>query len=76
MLNELTSRKARDLSTVTELRFNDKQITSPYEIDNTFNTYFTEIGETLASSIQSDSVRPESYLNPTDKKLFNKSTFY
>jgi len=65
LLNELTSRKPKNDSTVSQLKHNDKQITSPIEIANSFNTYFTSIGETLASSIQHDSNSPESYLKPT-----------
>ena len=65
LLNELTSRKPKNHSTVTQLKHNEKQTTSPIEIANTFNTYFTSIGETLASSIQHNSTNPEIYLKST-----------
>jgi hypothetical protein len=66
LLNELTSKKPNSHSTVTQLKHNDKQITSSTEIANTFNTFFTKIGETLASSIQEDSNNPESYLKSSN----------
>lgn len=69
LLNELTSRKANKTTIVNELKYNDKTIASSNEIANTFNEYFTEIGATLARSIPATSIRPESYLEPTNKRF-------
>lgn len=69
LLNELTSRKGNKNSIVKELKYNDKNITSPSEIAKTFNEYFTEVGAVLADSIHPTSIGPESYLEPTDKRF-------
>ena len=46
--------------------FNGAEITDTQEIAEAFNTHFTEIGESLATSIPITGVNPISYINSTN----------
>ena len=45
----------------------EEVITSPIEMAEAFNSYFTNVGVNLAAKIPSPKFTPESYLTPTDK---------
>ena len=44
----------------------EEVITSPMEMAEAFNSYFTNVGVNLAAKIPSPKFTPESYLTPTD----------
>ena len=48
-INNLLGRSSSTV--VSELKFNDAKIISPEKIANAFNTYFTDIGLKIASSM-------------------------
>ena len=45
----------------------EEVITSPMEMAEAYNSYFTNVGVNLAAKIPSPKFTPESYLTPTDK---------
>ena len=63
MENNLLGRSPGN-TVVNELKFNDTKITSPEEIANAFNTYFTDIGPNLASSIDDTDITFDRFVKP------------
>ena len=51
LINELSSRNVSKTKKITQLDFEEREITAPEEIAETFNSYFSGIGEKLASDI-------------------------
>ena len=62
-INNLLGRSPGN-TVVNELKFNDTKITSPEEIANAFNTYFTDIGPNLASSIDDTDITFDRFVKP------------
>ncbi|CAB4024997.1 RNA-directed DNA polymerase from transposon X-element, partial [Paramuricea clavata] len=67
-INNLLGRSPGN-TVVNELKFNDTKITSPEEIANAFNTYFTDIGPNLASSIDDTDITFDRFVKPATSKL-------
>ena len=57
------------LKRITELITGEREITSPIEIDETFNNYFSSVGDNLAAEIASPEHDPSFYLKPTAKSF-------
>ena len=67
LINELNSRNRKDTNNISEIKMGEEAITSPMEMAEVFNSYFTNVGVNLAAKIPSLKFTPESYLTPTDK---------
>ena len=67
-INSLLGRSPSDTS-VNELKVNDAMLTSPGEIAEAFNTYFSNVGPTLANSMADSSVSFEQFVKPTQSKM-------
>ena len=67
LINELDSRNNRKTKNISEVRIGDDVITSPNEMAEAFNSYFSNVGVNLAAEIPSPKFTPESYLTPTNK---------
>ena len=67
-INSLLGRSPSDTS-VNELKINDAMLTSPGEIAEAFNTYFSNVGLTLANSMADSSVSFEQFVKPTQSKM-------
>ena len=63
LINELSSRNVSKTKKITQLDFEEREITAPEEIAETFNSYFSGIGEKLASDIPAPVRDPVFYLN-------------
>ncbi len=64
LINELSSRKVHEFANVKSIKQDDAEITHSYDIANAFNTYFTTIGDSLASEFPNSVIDPISYINP------------
>ncbi len=72
--NELSFRNVSKTKRITQLDFEEREITAPKEVAGTFiNSYFSGISEKLASDIPAPVRDPAFYLKPTDKS-FSLST--
>ena len=67
-INNLLGRSPNN-TVVNELKFNDVKITSPEEIANAFNAYFTDIGPNLASSIDDADIAFDCFVKPATSKM-------
>ena len=67
-INSLLGRSFSDTS-VNELKINDANLTSPGEIAEAFNTYFSNVGPILANSMADSSVSFEQCVKPTQSKM-------
>ena len=67
LINELNSRNRKKTNNISEIKMGEEVITSPMEMAETFNSYFTNVGVNLAAKIPPPKFIPESYLTPTDK---------
>ena len=67
LINELNSRNRKKTNNVSEIKIGGEVITSPMEMAEAFNSYFTNVGVNLAAKIPPPKFTPESYLTPTDK---------
>ena len=67
LINELNSRNRKKTNNISEIKMGEEVITSPMEMAETFNSYFTNVGVNLAAKIPPPKFTPESYLTPTDK---------
>ena len=70
LINELSSRKPCKSNVISELKIDDEKVTSATDIAESLNEYFTNIGETLANSLEQNDINPESYVQQTDN-VFN-----
>ena len=73
LINELSSRNVSKTKKITQLDFEEREITAPEEIAETFNSYFSGIGEKLSSDIPAPVRDPVFYLKPTDKSFSLKT---
>ena len=74
LINELSSRNVSKTKRITQLDFEEREIAAPKEVAETFiNSYFSGIGEKLASDIPAPVHDPAFYLKPTDES-FSLST--
>lgn len=74
LINELSSRQCKT-SDISQIIIDERKITSSSEIAESFNTYFTNIGESLASKIPAIDIDPEAFMNETSKTFsFRKIT--
>ena len=69
IVNDLLGKKK---STCTKIIENDQEITEPVKIANSFNNYFTNIGPTLASTINEGEDKFSKYLSDS----FHNSLFF
>ena len=67
-INSLLGRSFSDTS-VNELKVNDANLTSPGEIAEAFNTYFSNVGPILANSMADSSVSFEQFVKPIQSKM-------
>ena len=67
LINDLNSRHCRTTSYIKEIKIDDQIVTSPNQMAETFNTYFSNVGSNLSDEIPSSvDSNPEDYLDPTD----------
>ena len=66
LIDELSSRKCRRVRNISEIKVDNKPITSAVQMAEVFNDYFATIGSNLAGEIQPSSTEPEFYLQPKD----------
>ena len=64
LINELTSRKTSVNSNVKAIKQEGVTLTNSADIANTFNNYFTTMGDNLANKIPCSDVNPISYVSP------------
>ena len=67
-INNILGRSFSDTS-VNELKVNDANLTSPGEIAEAFNTYFSNVGPILANSMADSSVSFEQFVKPIQSKM-------
>ena len=67
-VNDILGRKQQE-NCVNEIRFNDHSITSPDEIAQTFNEYFTSIGPRLAANIDKSELSYTEYVNRAQSRF-------
>ena len=67
LINELNSRNCTKIKRISEIKIGEQVLTSPVEIAETFNSYFSNVGVDLAAEIPASEYNPEVYLTPTDK---------
>ncbi len=76
LINELSSKNTGKTNRVSELNFNNQEITAPMDIAEAFNNYFSSVGDNLAASIPTPDHDPRFYLKATDKTFsLQSSTF-
>ena len=61
LINELNSRNRKKTNNISEIKMGEEIITSPMEMAEAFNSYFTNVGVNLAAKI------PFPKFTPTDK---------
>ena len=65
MVNKLTNKQSKTTN-ITKVITDDKIIEEPRVITNTFNTFFNEIGVSLAEGLPESATTPESYITPSN----------
>ena len=70
LINDLSSRSSCNSKKVI---VKEQVVTSPAEIAEPFNNYFSSVGKNLADKIPLTHHEPEVYLNPTDKRFSLKA---
>ena len=65
LINEVSSKRLSKTKKISETRMGEQVITSPTEISEAFNNYFSTVGSNLASDIALTEYGPEYYLEPT-----------
>jgi hypothetical protein len=68
-VNELSSKNVCKTDRIAQLKIAGQEISTPGEIAETFNSYFSNIGEKLASEIPPSQHEPSFYLKPTYKSF-------
>ena len=66
LINEITSRKTSVNSNVKAIKQEGVKLTNSADITNTFNNYFTTIGDNLANKIPCSDVNPIFYTSPVN----------
>jgi hypothetical protein len=69
IVNELSTKNVCKTNRIAQLKIEGQGISTPGEIAETFNSYFSNIGEKLASEIPPSEHEPSFYLKPTDKSF-------
>ena len=64
IINEVSSKHLSKTKKISEIRTGEKVITSPIEIAEAFNNYFSTVGSNLASDVPLKEYGPEYYLEP------------
>ena len=54
---------------MNELKIHDANLTSPDEIAEAFNSYFSNVGPILANSMADSNVSFEQFVKPTQSKM-------
>ena len=72
IINEVSSKHLSKTKKLSEIRMGEQVITSPTEIAEVFNNYFSTVGSNLASDIPSTEYGPEYYLESTHSIFFLK----
>ena len=67
-INDLLGRSSNE-TIVNELKINDSKITSNEEITNAFNEYFTNIGPSLANSIDESNTSFKTFVKSAESKM-------
>ena len=67
LINELSSRNAGKTKRISEINLGEQDITSPVEIAEAFNSYFSSVGDILAAEIPCPDHDPNFYLKSSDK---------
>ena len=73
IINEVSSKHLSKTKKLSEIRMGKQVITSPTEIAEAFNNYFSTVGSNLASDIPLTEYGPEYYLEPT-RNIFSLKT--
>ena len=68
LINELNSRQHKSAN-IAEIKIGNQSVSSSEDIAETLNSHFTSAGQALANEIPSTDVKPEIYLQQTDKTL-------
>ena len=68
LINELNSRQHKSAN-IAEIKIGNQSVSSSEDIAETLNSHFTSVGQALANEIPSTDVKPEIYLQQTDKTL-------
>ena len=66
LINELRSKNTGTTNRVSELNFNNQEITEPMSIAEAFNNYFWNVGDKLAATIPTPDHDPSFYFKATD----------
>ena len=66
LINELNSRQHKSAN-IAEIKIGNQSVNSFEDIAETLNSHFTSVGHALADEIPSTDVKPEIYLQQTDK---------
>ena len=69
LINELTSRHSGKTSNILEIKADNKIVSNPVDIAETFNEHLTNIAQVLAEDIPGVDINPEVYLEITDKSF-------
>ena len=67
LINEISSKNTGKTNRVSELNFNSQEITEPVSIAESFNNYFSSVGDNLAATIPTPDHDPGFYFKATDK---------
>ena len=71
LLNEIIHKRKSKYKPPSRFKYNNSEITDPTQIANTFCSYFTSIGQSLAEQIPVSPVSPKSFLRDN----YNESVF-
>ena len=69
LINDLSSRSAFKPKRISEVIVNEQVVTSPADMAEAFNNYFSNVGKNLADEIPLAQYEPGVYLNPTDTRF-------
>ena len=73
LINEVSSKHSSKTKKLSEIKLGEQVITSPIEISEAFNNYFSTVGSNLASDIVLTENGPEYYLKLTNS-MFSLKT--
>ena len=69
LINNLSSRSAFKPKRISEVIVNEQVVTSPADMAEAFNNYFSNVGKNLADEIPLAQYEPGVYSNPTDTRF-------
>ena len=73
LINELTSRNTSKSSNILEIQVDNRTVSTPGDVAESFNDHFTDIGQVLAQEVHAAEVNPKFYLSHTDKTFCLKT---